>query len=32
VHVRRPEEAKPHRIQIGVGSQPATIEGTATKA
>jgi HSP20 family protein len=31
VHVRKPEEVKPRRIQIGVGEQ-ATIEGKATKA
>jgi len=30
VHVRRPEEAKPHRIQIAVGEK-ATIEGKAKK-
>jgi HSP20 family protein len=30
VHVRKPEEAKPRRIQIGVGEQ-AAIEGKATK-
>jgi HSP20 family protein len=29
VHVRKPEEAKPRRIEIG---SKATIEGTATKA
>jgi HSP20 family protein len=32
VHVRRPEEAKPRRIRIGVGSQPATIEGATTES
>jgi HSP20 family protein len=31
VHVRKPEETKPRRIQIGKGEQ-ATIEGTATEA
>jgi HSP20 family protein len=31
VHVRKPEEVKPRRIQIGVGEQ-ATIEGKATKS
>lgn len=31
VRVRRPEEAKPHRIEIGVGGEQ-TIEGTATEA
>jgi HSP20 family protein len=31
VHARKPEEAKPRRIQVGKGEQ-ATIEGTATKA
>ncbi len=30
VHVRKPEEAKPHRIQIKVGEK-ATIEGKAKK-
>lgn len=29
VHVRKPEEAKPHRIQIGVGAEKQTIEGSA---
>jgi HSP20 family protein len=32
VHVRKPEEVKPRRIQIGVGSEQPTIEGTATKS
>jgi HSP20 family protein len=33
IHVKKPEEVKPHRIQIGVGgSQPQTIEGQATKS
>ena len=31
VRVRRPEEAKPHRIEIGVAGEK-TIEGTATEA
>jgi HSP20 family protein len=31
VHVRKPEQAKPRRIQVGKGAQ-ATIEGKATKA
>lgn len=31
VHVRKPEEAKPHRIQIKVGEKP-TIEGKAKAA
>jgi HSP20 family protein len=31
VHVRKPEETKPRRIQIGKGEQ-ATIEGKATEA
>jgi HSP20 family protein len=31
VHVRKPEEAKPRRIQIGKGEQ-GTIEGSASKA
>jgi HSP20 family molecular chaperone IbpA len=31
VRVRRPAEAKPHRIEIGVGADK-TIEGTATEA
>ena len=31
VHVAKPEQAKPHRIQIGLGSsERKTIEGTAT--
>ncbi len=33
VHVAKPEQAKPRRIEIGGGSdQPATIEGTATQS
>jgi HSP20 family protein len=32
VHVRKPEEVKPRRIQIGVGTEQPTIEGTATKS
>src|SRR3712207_3330612 len=31
VHVPKPAEAKPKRIQIGAGSQQPTIEGSATK-
>jgi HSP20 family protein len=31
VHVRKPEEVKPRRIQIGVGSEQPTIEGKASK-
>ena len=32
VHVPKPEQAKPKRIQIGVdGEQPTTIEGTSTQ-
>jgi len=30
VRVRKPEEAKPHRIQIGRGGEKGTIEGKAT--
>jgi HSP20 family protein len=33
IHVKKPEEVKPRRIQIGVGnSVPSTIEGTAGQA
>ncbi len=32
VRVRKPEEVKPRRIQIGVGGEQQTIEGTATKS
>jgi HSP20 family protein len=32
VHVHKPEEVKPRRIQIGVGAEQPTIEGTATKS
>ncbi len=34
IHVGKPEEVKPRKIQIGVGGsvEPQTIEGTATKA
>lgn len=33
IHVNKPEEVRPRRIQIGVGrGQAKTIEGTATKA
>ena len=31
VHVRKPEETKPRRIEVGKGAK-GTIEGTATKA
>jgi HSP20 family protein len=31
VHVRKPEQPKPRKIQVGVGTGPKTIEGTATK-
>jgi HSP20 family molecular chaperone IbpA len=31
VHVKKPEQPKPRRIQIGTGRQN-TIEGSATKA
>jgi HSP20 family protein len=30
VHVRKPEEVKPRRIQIGTGAEQPTIEGKAT--
>jgi HSP20 family protein len=32
VHVKKPEEAKPRKIQIGVGSEHPTIEGTSKQA
>jgi HSP20 family protein len=32
IHVTKPEEIKPQRIKIGVGSTPATIEGTAKES
>jgi HSP20 family protein len=32
VHVKKPQEAKPRKIQIGVGSEHPTIEGTAKPA
>jgi HSP20 family protein len=32
VHVRKPEQVKPRRIQIGVGENATTIEGKASKA
>ena len=32
IHVTKPEETKPQRIKIGVGSSPATIEGTAKES
>src|SRR5581483_1242181 len=31
VHVRKPEQPKPRRIEITVGSSPKTIEGKAAK-
>jgi HSP20 family protein len=31
VHVRKPEQPKPRKIEIGVESGPKTIEGSATK-
>ncbi len=31
VHVRKPEQPKPRKIEIGLGSGRKTIEGTATK-
>jgi HSP20 family protein len=31
VHVRKPEQPKPRRIEIGVEAGPKTIEGSATK-
>jgi HSP20 family protein len=31
VHVRKPEQPKPRKIEIGVGSAPKTIEGKAEK-
>ncbi len=31
VHVRKPEQPKPRKIQVGVGHGPKTIEGTAEK-
>ena len=30
IHVKKPEEPKPRRIQVGRGSDQATIEGTST--
>jgi HSP20 family protein len=32
IHVRKPEEPKPRRIQVGSASGGATIEGTSTPA
>ena len=32
IHVAKPEQAKPTRIEIGGASEPATIEGTAKPA
>jgi len=32
VHVKKPEEAQPRKIQIGVGSEHPTIEGSSNKA
>jgi HSP20 family protein len=31
VHVRKPEQPKPRKIEIGVGNAPKTIEGKAEK-
>jgi HSP20 family protein len=31
VHVAKPEQPKPRRIEVGGTSEPATIEGSATK-
>jgi HSP20 family protein len=31
VHVHKPEQPKPHKIEIGVDAGPKTIEGTAAK-
>jgi HSP20 family protein len=31
VHVRKPEQAKPKKIQVGTGSEQKTIEGNATQ-
>jgi HSP20 family protein len=31
VHVRKPEQPKPRRIQVGKGSSKTTVEGSATK-
>jgi HSP20 family protein len=31
LHVAKPEQPKPKKIQIGVGSEPKTIEGTAAQ-
>jgi HSP20 family protein len=31
VHVRKPEQAKPHRIQVGKASSKAVVEGSSTK-
>jgi HSP20 family protein len=31
VHVRKPEQAKPKKIQVGSGSEQKTIEGNATQ-
>lgn len=32
VHVPKPEQPKPRRIQIGIGDTPAAVEGTATES
>ena len=32
IHVTKPEETKPQRIKIGVGSTPGTIEGKAKES
>jgi HSP20 family protein len=31
VHVRKPEQPKPRKIEVGLGAGPKTIEGKATK-
>jgi HSP20 family protein len=31
LHVRKPEQPKPRKIEIGAGAGPKTIEGTATQ-
>jgi HSP20 family protein len=32
VRIPKPEQAKPRRIEIAVGDEPATLEGTSTEA
>jgi len=32
VHIPKPEDAKPRRIEIAIGDQPAAIEGTSSPA